>query len=640
MYDRTDPGQASLTLLAPTTWMVNAGGMRTILRGLRSYPFVVATLLVIAATLLLLALGVPVAAQWLASVFAIAFVVWTAIGMVRDMLHGHFGLDVLAVVAIAAAVSVGEYLAAIIVVLMLSGGEALEDFAAARAKAGLSALLDRSPRTAHRVRDDGTLEDVPVDDVMIGELLLVKGSEVVPVDGTLEEDVASFDESSLTGESLPVTRERGGAILSGSLNGTRSVRIRATATASDSQYQRITQLVAEAESQKAPTVRIADRFAVPFTLVSLAIAGIAWWLSGEPVRFAEVLVLATPCPLLIAAPVAFMGGMSNAARAGVIVKGGSTLEGLARARTIAFDKTGTLSHGEPELVGVLPADGVDADELLRLAASAERASVHVLADGIVRAAEARGLAPAPAGEAEEVATNGVTATVDGHRVVVGKLAFVQSVDPAAHAVPLEPGQTSVAVALDGRFAGTLLLADPLRGNARATVQALTTLGVGNATMLTGDNAQTAAHLAEAAGIGAVHAQLLPADKVRLMRELTPRPVIMVGDGVNDAPVLAAADVGIAMGARGSTAASESADVVIMQDDIAKTATAVGIGRHTYRVALTAIWIGIVLSLGLMFVASFGVIPAVAGALTQELVDLACILYALRAIQGGRVRVNA
>ncbi|RRJ87890.1 cadmium-translocating P-type ATPase [Gulosibacter macacae] len=604
------------------------------------YPIVAATIVVLATVLMLEGAGQYAIGRWIATIYVVGIIVWTAIGMIRDILRGHFGLDILAVVAMAAATWVGEYIAALIIVLMLSGGEALEDYAASRATKDLDALLKRAPQTAHRLSSDApnaTVTDLPVDEVVAGDLLLIKPAEVVPVDGVLLSAEAVFDESSLTGESLPVTHTAGERILSGALNSEQAVHLRATADAASSQYQQIIALVQEAESAKAPTVRIADRFAVPFTIVSLAIAGIAWWLSGDPVRFAEVLVLATPCPLLIAAPVAFMGGMSASARGGIIVKGGATLEALAKANSIAFDKTGTLSHGEPELIRAITANGTDEDELLRLAASAEQYSSHVLAAGVIDAARARGLALSPGTDAQEIATNGVSATVDGRRVVVGKLAFVQAVDPAAEAVPLEPGQTSVAIAIDGRFAGTLLLADALRDNAPATVDALRKLGLSEIAMLSGDNQQTADALASQAGISTVHGALLPQDKVRLVSEM-PGPTIMVGDGVNDAPVLAAADVGIAMGARGATAASESADVVIVRDDISRAARAVEIGKHTYGVALQAIWIGIILSLGLMLIAAFGLIPAVIGALTQELVDLAAILYALRALSGGRSKL--
>lgn len=594
------------------------------------------TLLVGVVVLALLGLGQAPAAQLLATVYVSIIVLMTAVDMAKDIRRGHYGLDILAVVAMVATLAVGEYLASLIIVLMISGGEALEVYAASRARSELTSLLDRAPSRARRILDDDRYEDVDVEDVEVDDLVLVRPAEVVPVDGVLLDQEASLDESSLTGESLPVTRSPGEAVLSGAVNGSRAIRIRTTARAADSQYQRILTLVADAEEAKAPTVRVADRFAVPFTIVSLIIAGVAWAVSGDPTRFAEVLVLATPCPLLIAAPVAFMGGMSRSARSGVVVKGGATLEALARARSVAFDKTGTLSTGEPDVLHIRlaphrPGD-VDEDELLRLAASAEQLSSHVLADGVIRAADERGLELSSTVDATEVATQGVRAVVDGRPVRVGKLSFVQEVDPTAEMDVPGPGQTVVAVAVDDRFAGTLVLRDVLRENAADTVRVLRGVGVEQVVMLTGDHEVTARSLAQEAGISEVHAHLLPEDKVRLIGEM-PGPVVMVGDGINDAPVLAAADVGIAMGARGSSAASESADVVIMRDDVGKVVQAVDIGRDTYRIALTSIWIGVALSIGLMLVASFGYIPAVWGALTQEVVDLVVIVYALRALRG-------
>lgn len=610
-------------------------------RAVRRYPIVFVTVGVLAGCLALVFTGQTSMAQVIATVYVGAIVAWTTVGMVRDMLRGNFGLDILAVVAMVASLAVAEWIAALIIVLMLSGGEALEDYAAGRAQAELTALLDRAPHTAHvldRHDAEHAIRDVPVDQVEVDDLVLVKPAEVVPVDGVLVDAEGAFDESSLTGESLPVTRTAGDDVLSGSVNGRLAVRIRATATAANSQYQRIVALVAAAEADKAPTVRVADRFALPFTLVSLAIAGLAWYLSGEPVRFAEVLVLATPCPLLIAAPVAFMGGMSRAAKAGIIVKGGATLEGLAKAQTIAFDKTGTLTHGRPALVRTVPV-GLSESELLRFAASAEQYSSHVLAHGILVGAERAGIALVPSTDALELPTQGVQATIAGHSVLVGKLAFIRSVDPRADSVRLAPGETVVHVAVDGRSAGALVLADELRANSPATIAALRDAGIEHSLMLTGDNGETAVALAERTGITDVYAELLPQDKVQLVVDAPHRPVIMVGDGVNDAPVLAVSDVGVAMGAKGATAASESADVVITKDDISRVAVAREIGHHTYAVALIAIWIGIVLSVGLMGVAAFGFIPAVAGALTQEFVDLACILYALRARGGREVHVR-
>ncbi|MCR2826076.1 heavy metal translocating P-type ATPase [Microbacterium sp. zg.Y909] len=605
------------------------------------YGSIFLAVIALAVVLALAAAGADSGARWVATGYVAVFVVLTLVRMVRDVLHGHVGLDILAVVAMVATLAVGEYVASLIIVLMLSGGEALEEFAARRAQRDLTALLDRSPRTAHIVGGPGglpaaagdeRLRDVPVEDVQVGDLLLVRPSEVVPVDGVVVGDAGTFDESSLTGESLPVTRSDGDEVFSGAVNGTRAVRLRAVRRSADSQYQQIVALVEAAQTSRAPVVRLADRFAVPFTAVSLVLAGTAWGLSGDPTRFAEVLVLATPCPLLLAAPIAFLGGLSRAAKSGIIVKGGAQIERLARVRSVCFDKTGTLTSGRPELVDVLPAAGFSADEVLQLAASAEQYSSHVLADGIRAAADARGLQLLPAREASEVATNGVSAVLAERQVAVGKSAFVATVADGVQRPRLEPGQVAAYVAVDGRFAGALLLADAAREESREVVAWLRTHGVERVAMLTGDAAPTAEAIAHGIGVDEVHADLLPPEKVHLVGAFTPRPTMMVGDGINDAPALAAADVGVAMGARGATAAGDAADVVITVDSLARVVEAIVIGRHTLRVALTAIWIGIGLSVGLMLIAMTGVIPAVVGALVQELVDLATILYALRALR--------
>ena len=577
--------------------------------------------------------GVGAAVQWIFSIYAVGIAAWQAARMVRDILHGHWGLDILAVTAIVATVLVGEYIAALLVVLMLTGGEALEHFANHRAKRELDALLARAPQFAHRV-DGPVIVEIPVEEVRPGDVLLVRPSEVVPVDATLRTDAAAVDQSSLTGESVPVEKRAGDSLLSGSINGQSAIEVLATETAGNSQYQQIVALVAVAASSKAPVVRLADRYAVPFTLFSLALAGVAWWLSGDPVRFAEVVVLATPCPLLIAAPVAFIGGMSRAARNGVIVRSGGVLEQLATARTAVFDKTGTLTHGSPTLSAIQPQNGFTPDDLLASVASAEQYSSHVLAAAFITAARDRDLPLAEAEWAREEATNGIRARIGDREVVVGKFAFIAEIAPDARRASIAPGELAVYVAIDGRFAGALLASDSVRNNARATIDRLGTLGVHRTMMLTGDAQQTADHIAAEVGIADVRAECLPVDKVNAMRDITERPVIMVGDGVNDAPVLAAADVGIAMGARGATAASESADAVILVDDIYRVALAVQIGHDTVRIALQSIWLGIVVSVGLMVVAAFGVIPATVGALLQEVVDLATILAALRAI-GGR-----
>lgn len=598
-------------------------------RILLTYPWVTATLAVGAASGAAALLGADIAARWAASIYCLVVAAVQARHMIRQLLRGAFGLDVLAITAIVATIAVGDPWAGLVVVLMITGGEALEDYAAARARREVTALLARNPQHAHRVEPDGTVRDIPIEQVRPGDLLLVKTGETVPVDGTLEDEEAAFDESSLTGESLPVTHVAGDPLLSGSISGQEAVRMRATAAAGDSQYQQIVALVQAASDSRAPMVRLADRYAVPFTAVAFAIAGIAWAVSGDAVRFAEVLVVATPCPLLIAAPVAFIGGMSRAARNGVIVKSGATLEQLARVRSAAFDKTGTLTHGRPRVERVVRFEDAAAEDVLALAAAAEQFSSHVLADAIVSAA---GIPLPDVEEVIEEPGHGVVARVSGRTVVVGKLAFVAAHSGPFQPVPLEPGQMSVFVAVDARPAAQILLRDEVRDNARDTLRELAALGVARTVMLTGDAEPTARLIADDIGVADVRAGLLPAQKVAAVQGIPDRPVMMVGDGVNDAPVLAAADVGVAMGAKGSTAASESADVVIMVDDLSKTPVAIDVARRTVRVAVQSIWVGIALSIVLMIIAAFGVIPAIVGATLQEVVDLISILNGLRAVR--------
>ena len=618
------------------------------------YPLVTGTVLALAAVAVLLMSGQPAIAQLAASGYALAVAAYLSVGMIRRLRSGHWGIDILAVTAIVSTVLVGEFIASMIIVLMMAGGTALEDFAAGRAKSELSALLARVPQTAHRERngaagngtspngnanngtaENGAHEDVAATDVRVGDILLVKPGEVVPLDGVLLSDAGTLDESSLTGESLPVERSAGDGIMSGSLNGEAAVRMRVTAVMEDSQYSRIVALVKEASESRAPMVRLADRYAIPFTAFAYALGAIAWIVSGSPTRFAEVLVVATPCPLLIAAPVAFLGGMSQAAKSGIIVKYAGVLEQLGKVRTAAFDKTGTLTYGRPSLVAIVTADSMGQDELLRLAGSAEQYSSHVLAASVMEAATSRELRFEAASEALEHATHGVRAVFDGREVVVGKPSFVAGYAPGVVETDLQSGQLAIYVGVGGVYVGALVMSDPLRAEARRTLAELSDLGVTETVMLTGDALATAKHIAAEVGLTDVRAECLPPDKVEAVKSLKRRPVMMVGDGVNDAPVLAVADVGIAMGARGSTAAGESADVVIILDDLSKAAHAVRIGQRTVRVAMESIWIGIVLSVGLMLAAAAGYVPAIAGALSQELVDLATILNALRALSPGR-----
>ncbi|MDR2703781.1 MAG: cadmium-translocating P-type ATPase [Cellulomonadaceae bacterium] len=629
-----------------------------VLRNAKAYPFVTGTVLVGLLGLLLyfplhhaLANSAnPVAfeprsiTRWLVLAWCAVIAVRLIISMIAELKAGNWGLDVLALVAIVSTALVGDYWASLVIALMISSGEALEDYADGRAKRDLTALMSNAPKVAHRVLPDGSAEDIAADTVKAGDTVIVRAHEVVPVDGILESEVGSFDESSLTGESLPRDLTQGDKVLSGSVCGGSAVMLTATDDASHSQYQQIVALVKEAAESRSPMVRLADRYAVPFTLVAFAIAGFAWWVSRDPRRFAEVLVVATPCPLLIAAPVAFMAGMSRAAKRGIIFRSSASLERIKDAKSFAFDKTGTLTIGAPKLVAVRPAGApkliavrsashLGEEQMLTLAASAEQGSTHILADAIVIGAKERGLALPTPSQVQETSGGGASALVEGHKVVVGKRAYlIEQIGVEPPAVELEPGQLSVLVGIDGQYAGYLILSDTLRPDAAETIAKLRAAGITNIAMFTGDEPATANFVAQQVGIEQVNASCLPADKLAGVRAL-PKPVVMVGDGVNDAPVLAAADVGIAMAARGSTAASESADIVILADSVSNVAETLKIGRQTVSVAMQSIWIGIVISVALMLFAATGRLPALAGAWLQEGVDAAAILWALRA--GGR-----
>lgn len=560
-------------------------------------------------------------------------IVVTAIDMFRALQAGHWGLDILAVVAMIATLAVEEYLAGMIIALMLTGGEALEDMAAGRASRELDALINRRPTFAHVRTDQGNIRQVDISEVKVGDTLVLRSSEVVPVDGQLISAHASLDESSVTGEALPVSKQQGEHIISGTVNGTETFQMRATATAADSHYAKIVRLVEEAVESRAPMVRLADRYAVPFTIVALLVAAVAWWYSGDPVRFAEVLVVATPCPLLIGAPVAFMGGMSSAAQANVIVKDGGTLERLARLRSAAFDKTGTLTQGKPTVAKIHPVAG-STEEALRLAASAEQYSVHVFAAPIIAHAQQQHLELVGIEQAQEVATNGVQATtISGQQLRVGKSAFIAEVVAPFQELPLTAGETAVYVSCDDRLVGIIVLTDPLRQTTTVTLEWLREHGVDQMVMVTGDMEGTAQAVAKAIGFAPhqVYSSLTPMDKVEIVNAME-SPTLMVGDGINDAPILAAADVGIAMGARGATAASESADAVITSERFARVADVTHIAKRTVSIALQSIWFGMAVSVGLMSIAAFGYLPATFGALMQEVVDIVAIVLALRALR--------
>lgn len=578
--------------------------------------------LVVGAVALILAFGFGQStwARWLISGVSLILAALMFWDMIQTLRSGKFGVDLLAITAVVATVAVGEYWAALIVLLMLTGGDALEDYAAHMANGELRSLLAATPTRAHRLRA-GRTEDVKAEAIIAGDELLVRPGEVVPVDGTVLTGSSSVDESNLTGESRPADKVAGSTIMSGTVNGAGALTVRADATAADSQYQGIVALVKESIAQPAPFVRMADRYAVPFTIISYIIAGAAWAFSGNPVRLAEVLVVASPCPLILAAPIALVSGMSRCSRNGIVVKSGAVIERLAAAKTAAFDKTGTVTRGVLEVQSVQPAAGFTKEEILTVAAAAEHQSTHILARSLQKAAPED--LPAATGVTEETG-GGVQAQVRGKTVRVGNARFV-GIQP-------QTDVTAVYVSVDQQYAGYVAFADVIRPEAKSTMEHLHELGVSNLMMISGDRKPIAESVAKTVGIDQVYAEQLPVGKIKLLRDVpaAKRPVIMVGDGVNDAPSLSAADAGIAMGAHGATAASESADVVILRDDLSRVATAVQVAKDTMRVAREAVLIGIAICVILMLIASFGVIPAMIGALLQELVDTTTILYALRA----------
>ncbi len=561
----------------------------------------------------------------------------------RSLLHGDVGVDVIALLAMAGALATGENLAGAIVALMLSGGNALEDAAAGRARRDLTALLERAPRTARRHVGD-TWEEVPVDALAPGDVVLVRAGEIVPVDGTLHSEAAVLDESAMTGESLPMTAPRGSLLRSGTTNAGEAFEVLATKSAAESSYAALVKLVSQAETERAPFVRLADRYAVWFLAITVVLGGLAWVLSGNPVRAVAVLVVATPCPLILAAPIALVAGLSRLARAGVIVKGGGTIEGLGEAKTVLLDKTGTLTLGSPRVREVLPLDAIEADEVLRLAASVDQLSAHVLAAGLVADATGRGLRLEPPADVAEVPGQGIEGTVAGRRMLVGSAAFLASrgcvVDGAADRIDgldAAEGLARVMVAADGRLVGAIVMADLLREDAPRMVDALRAAGVRHIAMVTGDREVVARSIAQRTGLDEVYAECSPEGKLDVVRTMQRNPdlhpIVMVGDGVNDAPALAMADIGIAMGTAGSTISAETADCVITVDRVDRVATAIQIGQRTLHIARQSILFGIGLSIAAMVFAALGYLPPVAGALLQEVIDVAVILNALRVLRG-------
>ena len=568
-------------------------------------------------------------------------VIGLAVSIVRDLMAGRLGVDAVAFVSMSAALVLGQNLAGAVVAVMYAGGSMLEDVAVARAERDLKSLVDRAPRVAHR-RTDDSVEDVPVDKVAIGDVILVRAGEIVPVDGVISGVSATLDEAALTGEPIPVTRNHGDPVHSGTINAGEIFELRATAIAGESTYAGIVRMVTAAQTAKAPFIRLADRYALLLLPVTLLLAGAAWLLSGDPIRGLAVLVAATPCPLILAAPVALIAGVSRAARLGILIKGGGPLEALARTHTVMFDKTGTLTVGGARLVAVETAPGERADEVLQLAGSLEQASHHVVAAAIVSAALARGLTLETPHQVRETMGSGLEGHVGGRQVRVGSHQLVCGPGgPESWAVRALRRASwrsalSVFVSVDKRTIGAILLADELRRETPRAVQTLRAAGVSRIVMVTGDRADAAETIGAALDLDAVLADRVPSDKVEAVAmEQRLNPTLMVGDGINDAPALAAADVGIAMGARGASASSEAADVVIVVDRLDRVSDAVVIARRARSIAVQSIVTGMGLSGLAMLAAAFGWLTPVASALTQEAIDVAVILNALRALKGGR-----
>lgn len=654
-------------------------------------------------------LGNPGFGQWLVIALVLIIVIDTVRGMIDDLRHGQVGVDVLAVVAILSTVAVAEYWASWAVTLMITSGEAIEEYAQAKAERSLTALMEAAPQTAHVVNlpgvgcgfatDKGDSSDgfrrvglasaaaaahrfdtVPVEQVQLGDVLMVLPGETVPVDGELLSGTATLDLSNINGEPVPREVFAGARVMSGAVNGSTALTMRATQVAADSQYQRILELVASAQESRPAVVKTADRLAVPFTVLSLMIAGIAWAMSGVPTRFAQVLVLATPCPLLIAAPVAYIAGTGRLAAAGVLIKAQDVLENLGRVTQVFFDKTGTLTVKQPQVVRVemLPgaATRLNEDHVLMMAGVVESYSVHILSKGIAKAGteamarlrqrfeDGQRLCPEPEASwpghgreypviknINEDAGKGVSGEVNGHAVRVGRLSFAAAGEEGFLAVNrtapsrseddlrtrfglLQPDEMASYVSVDGQLIARIVLRDVPRANAKAALAKLHELGVTKLAMLTGDKRASANIIASEVGIDEVHAELFPEDKVAAVKAATgagKTVTMMVGDGVNDAPVLAVADIGVAMTDGTSTAASESAQVVIMNDNIAAVPRAIAIARRTKRVMLQAVIAGLVLATIGMIAAAFNLIPVVVGAFLQEAIDVVSILWALTAL---------
>ena len=570
---------------------------------------------------------------WAIATLPVLFVLLTEI--IVSLHRGDVGLDIIAALSMLAALIFAEYLAAVIVALMYAGGQYLESFAERRASREMTALLARVPRTAVR-HLNGKLEEIDLNAIEPGDRLLIRQGDVVPVDGTVVEGLAVLDQSALTGEFMPVQQRANDAVLSGSTNVGAAFDMLASRRAAESTYAGIVRLVEAAQRSRAPMSRLADRYAMVFLVATIALAGAAWLWSGDPIRAVAVLVVATPCPLILAVPVAIVSGLSRAAKQGILIKGGKALETLAQVRALVIDKTGTLTHGRAKIVSTRVTSDILPDELLRLAASLDQASKHIIAQTIVDEARARGLDLVAPDDVTETAGEGIEGNVNGRRVIVGGVRFVtrRVAKPNLTALGLQKasGAVAVAVAVDGRLAGMLILADELRAGTEALLRNLRNLGIERIVLATGDRRDVAEMVAKGLPIDVVRSELTPDQKTLVViSERKNGPVMMIGDGVNDAPALAAADIGLAMGAKGAAASAEAADIVLLVDQLDRVLPAIKIARRSRFIALESVYAGIGLSVTGMIAAALGFITPVQGALFQEIIDVAVILNALRAL---------
>lgn len=586
------------------------------------------------AGIVLLAFGRRTVADWLWAMTT-ALLLWPLVlSVLRSLLRRNVGVDAVALVAMAGALALGEYLAGAVIALMLAGGNALEEAANRRARRELTALVERAPRVALVRRGDG-LHELPVDEVQVDDYVLVRAGEVVPVDGMVETEEAIVDESALTGEPLPVTVHHGGQVRSGTTSAGGAFELRAIRPAAESAYAALVRLVEHAEQEQAPFIRLADRYAAIFLPVTAVVAGVAWALSGDPVRALAVFVVATPCPLILAAPIALMSGLSRCARAGVVVKGAGTIEQLGQAHSVLLDKTGTVTLGHPELERLVPLDGIDAEDTLRLAASVDQLSSHPLAHALVAGADAQGLRLDLPDHVEESFGHGVVGKVRGHEVLVGSRTWLLEHGIEATVPEQLNGAAKVLVAVDGEAAGVALIGDRLRADADRLVPRLRHAGIRHVALVTGDRAAVADQVGAALGVDRVYAERTPDEKLEIVRALKTHPdlrsIVMVGDGINDAPALALADVGVAMGSAGATVSSETADAVVLVDRVDRIADALRISRRALHIARQSVLLGMGASFVAMGFAAAGYLPPVAGALLQEGIDVAVILNALRAL---------